>query len=248
MKTEVMIDWRSVERERQGSITMKAHELFLAMIDMQSEDVRRVLALKRSKERMEAIAAGFPEIERPLPKGMSADDYRKLSEATHETRVKRRSDVCLSLVNRGVIDHGHLIIVEEIRDVVDALRLSTTSNWMVERVDGGGKWADPYERMSERAGRVLRSHYLPWLASLADEPIVQELATRRLVYLCAAAFVRLVVVENYGIKQAEIACGIARDMGRGACLLRIALDRYVHIMQKKQVDQSAESCAFQNAA
>ena len=248
MKTEIIINWKDVSRDAKSSLSTQASEIFQLMIATQGDEARALLNLKRSKERMMAMASGLPAREIAFPKDMSAQEYRQLMEATHETRVKRKSDVCLSLVHRGVIDHEHLVVIEEIRDVADAWRLSTTSNWMVERVDGGGRWADPYERMSERVGRLMRGHYLPWLASLADEPIRQELATRRITYLCAAAFVRLVVVENYGIKQAERACGMPVGMGRGACLFRIALDRYMQIVQQKQVDQTAESCAFDKAA
>ncbi|MEQ9518487.1 MAG: hypothetical protein RLN89_03500 [Parvibaculum sp.] len=248
MKTEIIINWKDVSRDAKSSLSTQSSEVFQLMLATQGDEARALLNLKRSKERMMAMASGLPSREAALPKEMSAEEYRKLMEATHETRVKRKSDVCLSLVHRGVIEADHLIVVEEIRDVADAWRLSTTSNWTVDRVDGGRAWADPYERMSERVGRLMRGHYMPWLASLADEPIRQELATRRITYLCAAAFVRLVVVENYGIKQAEIACGIPRDKGRGACVFRIAMDRYVQIVQQKQVDQTAESCAFDKAA
>lgn len=101
------------------------------------------------------------------------------------------------------------------------------------RVDGGGKWADPIDRMSELEGIKFSNHYAPWMREA--EKVVIKCRKPPGQPLTAAILTWDMVVNNNGPDQLGRYYGMPRHDGRRLhcgcvlCWVRKALFRYAEI-------------------
>lgn len=205
---------------------------------------QKVQLVKQSKERMRSAALALPALDPGKRQRLF-----EAGEATPETRAKRRSDVCLGLLRRELLDKEHLTAVEEMREIHWAWsKVGYASGMLGMRVDGGKGPGDPLDRIPEHVARTYQLIYLPWLRELVDDPITQRTATMERRFVIAPALVALVVIDNVGLNAAEKRCGVPKDKGLGSIVLRIALERYLDWKANRPRDETAETQAFGNAA
>lgn len=256
MRTE-FIDWTGVEA--QSAFPLPVWVDLLTSGERHEMDRRRAAAqrmgfVKVSRERLAQTAPAFPGFVSRKPVRRRGRNGHKVAEAidqgTPETRAKLKVDQVQSLYRRGVLDQVHVAAAERIAAVREALArgLSPAAAQLGDRVQGGGAFRDPLQRMSEREGRWWLDEYRPWLADLINDPIVRETKTKRQVFNCAIGFSMAIVIENWCLADAEDYCNIPRNMGLGAVLLRITLDRYALIAGLRSGEKLNEIAAFEKAS
>lgn len=213
-----------------------------------------LLRVKISRERLAQAAPAFPGYVPQKPVKRRGRNAHKVGEAidrgTAETRAKLKADQVQTLFRRGTLDKVHVEAAERIAAVREALGrgLAPGAAQIGDRVQGGGAFRDPLQRMSEREGRWWLGEYRPWLADLVSDPICRVTKTKRQVFNCSIGFTMAVVVENWCLADAEDYCRIPRNMGVGAVLLRIALDRYALIAGLRNGAKVNEIAAFEKAS
>lgn len=256
MKTEI-IDWTGVEAQSPFPLPVWLDLLTSAErrdLDHRLASAQRMGFVKVSQDRLAQTAPAFPGFTSRKPVRRRGRTTHRAAEAidhgTPETRAKLKVDQVQSLYRRGTLDQVHVAAAERIAAVREALArgLSPAAAQLGDRVQGGGAFRDPLQRMSEREGRWWLGEYRPWLADLVNDPIVRVTKTKRQVFNCAIGFTVAVVVENWCLADAEDHCNIPRNMGVGAVLLRIALDRYALIAGLRSGEKLNEIAAFEKAS
>lgn len=264
MKTEI-IDWTGVEAPGGFALPVWLDLLTSGergMLDAQAAAARRMGFVKISRERLAQTAPAFPGFAakkpvkrrgagKPKKGGQGADKVAAGDDAgTPQTRAKLKVDQVQTLYRRGTLDQVHVEAAERIVSVREALGrgLSPGAAQISPRVQGGGAFRDPLQRMSEREMRWWLGEYRPWLADLVSDPIVRVTKTKRQVFGCAIGFTMAVVVENWCIEEAEDYCKLPRNLGVGRCILRIALDRYALIAGLRSGQKINEIAAFEKAS
>lgn len=215
-----------------------------------------LLKIKLSRERLAQAAPAFPGYAAQKPAKRRGRNAHKVGGAvdrgTPETRAKLRADVVAGLFRRSALDAVHVTAAVRIGAVREALGRGLTPGavQLGERVDGGGgtMFRDPMARMSASEGRWWLGEYRPWLLDLVGDPPVRVTARKRQVMLCAVGLTMAVVIDNWGVQEAEEFCGLPRKMGVGQALLRIALDRYALIAGLRSGAKITEFAGFSDAA
>lgn len=270
-KTEI-IDWSGVEAPSAWPLPVWLDLLTSAERgerDKRAEAARRMGFVKISRDRLAQTAPAFPGYASPKPakrrastkkagkakkgkgEASAADiDGEGKDRGTAQTRAKLKADQVQSLYRRGTLDRVHVEAAERIASVREALGRGLTPGAALisDRVQGGGAFRDPLQRMGEREGRWWLQEYRPWLLDLVNDPIIRETKRKRQVFYCAIGFTMAVVVDNWCIADAEDHCRIPRNMGLGAVLLRIALDRYALIAGLRSGEKTRDFAGFEKAA
>lgn len=256
MKTEE-IDWTGVEAASPYPLPVWLDLLTAgerAARDRRIESAARMGFVKVSRETLAQTAPAFPGFTSRKPVKRRGRNAHKVGEAvdrgTAETRAKLKADQVQALFRRGTLDKVHVEAAERIAAVREALGrgLAPGAAQIGDRVQGGAAFRDPLQRMSEREGRWWLAEYRPWLADLVSDPICRVTKTKRQVFNCAIGFTMAVVVENWCLADAEDYCRMPRNMGVGAVLLRIALDRYALIAGLRSGAKVREIAAFEKAS
>lgn len=256
MKTEI-IDWTGVEAASPYPLPVWLDLLTAgerAARDRRIESAMRMGFVKMSRETLAQTAPAFPGFVSRKPVKRRGRNAHKVGEAidrgTAETRAKLKADQVQALFRRGTLDKVHVEAAERIAAVREALGrgLAPGAAQIGDRVQGGGAFRDPLQRMSEREGRWWLGEYRPWLADLVSDPICRVTKTKRQVFNCAIGFTMAVVVENWCIEEAEDYCKLPRNLGVGRCILRIALDRYALIAGLRSGAKVNEIAAFEKAS
>ena len=202
----------------------------------------RVRAVKISQDRLAQAVRGLPAFDQDR-----TARQQSAGAATPQTLGKLKKDVCLKLLGKGILENEHLTAVEEMRDVSEAFTLSGgIPSWARDRVDGGGVFQDPLDRISPSVRRMWKLCYRPWLLDLVQDPIRRETRSGTHVYVGAPGFVYAVVVDNIGLQQAERGLGLPVRMGYGGLILRFALDRYCELAFGRK--KTAENWALKKTA
>lgn len=256
MRTE-FIDWTGVETQSPFPLPVWLDLLTSAErrdLDDRLASARRMGFVKVSRERLAQTAPAFPGFVSRKPVRRRGRNAHRAAEAidqgTAETRAKLRVDQVQSLYRRGTLDQVHVAAAERIAAVREALArgLSPAAAQLGDRVQGGGAFRDPLQRMSEREGRWWLGEYRPWLQDIVNDPIVRVTKTKRQVFNCAIGFTMAVVVDNWCIEEAEDYCRMPRNLGVGRCVLRIALDRYALIAGLRIGVKVNEIAGFEKAS
>jgi len=256
MKTEI-IDWTGVEAP--SAYPLPAWLDLLSASERGERDKRiasaaRMGFVKISQERLAQTAPAFPGFVSRKPVKRRGKNAAKVGEAvdrgTPQTRAKLKTDQVQALFRRGTLDQVHVAAADRIASVREALGRGLTPGAAVigTRVQGGAAFRDPMQRMNEREGKWWLEEYRPWLADLVSDPIYRETKTKRQVFYCAIGFTMAIVVDNWCLADAEDYCGIPRNMGVGAVLLRIALDRYALIAGMRAGEKTSGIRAFEKVA
>ncbi|MDP3327851.1 hypothetical protein [Parvibaculum sp.] len=274
MKTEI-IDWTGVEAPTDFALpvwidlltsveTTGIHPGALRPDLTLDQHRSTMLRVKISRARLAQTAPAFPGYASQKPEkrrgavkrpgkggGKNADKVAPGDDTgTPQTRKKLKADQVDALYRRGTLDLVHVAAAERIATVREALGQGLTPGAVQigERVQGGGLFRDPLQRMSQTEGRWWLDEYRPWLVDLVSDPIERVTATKRQVFNCAVGFTMAVVIENWCVADAEDYCRIPRNHGLGTVLLRIALDRYALIAGLRSGAKASETAAFAKAS
>ncbi|MBX3488881.1 hypothetical protein [Parvibaculum sp.] len=257
MKTEI-IDWTGVVAPSGFPLPVWIDLLTSGergAVERRGAAAVRMGFVKVSEARLMNAAPAFPGFQAGRPPKRRGRNAHKVAAAvdrgTPETRAKLRADVVAGLFRRAALDAVHVTAANRIASVREALGRGLTPGavQLGERVDGGGgQFRDPMARMSASEGRWWLGEYRPWLLDLVGDPPVRVTARKRQVMLCAIGLTMAVVVDNWGVQEAEEFCGLPRKMGVGQALLRVALDRYALIAGLRSGAKITEFAGLSDAA
>ncbi|MFN4229831.1 hypothetical protein [Parvibaculum sp.] len=255
-KTEI-IDWSGVEAPSAWPLPVWLDLLTSAERgerDKRMASAVRMGFVKVSRETLAQTAPAFPGYAARKPVKRRGKNAHRVGEAidhgTAQTRAKLKADQVKSLYRRGTLDQVHVTAAERIAAVREALGRALTPGAALisDRVQGGGAFRDPLQRMGEREGRWWLNEYRPWLLDLVNDPIIRETKTKRQVFYCAVGFTMAVVVDNWCVQEAEEFCRLPTKKGIGQVLLRIALDRYALIAGLRSGEKTSGFAGLDEAA
>ena len=188
---------------------------------------QRLERLEVAKERFEAMNNEIEWNAILVARQRHTDD--KLGDApgpTPQTAKRLRADVLRKLYDQQRLSNAEFKAAEEIRDVLHEIGKGLSPYKAEEDLGtrvtgGGGAYRDPIEKMSAKAYRQWKSHYVPWSQAIGKETVGDGVTRLQLVLD--------LVIENIGPSQLRSKYGLRKRRDFVTKCVKEDLHRYAEL-------------------